>query len=100
MGIAVLGPLQVDGQTTGLSPRDRVVLSALVVRDGEPIPTEAADPFGHDADQPGTVFHVWILDVDGQRVVVAVKVVPGHTTNAAEFVHMAQTTELVENVGG
>ena len=41
MGIAVLGPLQVDGQANGLSPRDRVVLSALVVRDGEPISTEA-----------------------------------------------------------
>jgi WD40 repeat protein/DNA-binding SARP family transcriptional activator len=41
MGIAVLGPLQVDGQPNGLSPRDRVVLSALVVRAGEPITTEA-----------------------------------------------------------
>ncbi len=40
MGIAVLGPLQVDGQVNGLSPRDRVVLSALVVRAGEPITTE------------------------------------------------------------
>jgi WD40 repeat protein/DNA-binding SARP family transcriptional activator len=41
MGIAVLGPLQVDGQVNGLSPRDRVVLSALVVRAGDPISTEA-----------------------------------------------------------
>ena len=41
MGIAVLGPLEVDGQANGLSPRDRVVLSALVVRAGEPIGTEA-----------------------------------------------------------
>jgi DNA-binding SARP family transcriptional activator/WD40 repeat protein len=41
MGIAVLGPLQVDGQANGLSPRDRVVLSALVARAGEPITTEA-----------------------------------------------------------
>jgi DNA-binding SARP family transcriptional activator/WD40 repeat protein len=41
MGIAVLGPLQVDGSTSGLSPRDRVVLSALVARAGEPITTEA-----------------------------------------------------------
>ncbi len=40
MGIAVLGPLEVDGQANGLSPRDRVVLSALVVRAGEPISTE------------------------------------------------------------
>ena len=35
MGIAVLGPLQVDGQVHGLSPRDRVVLSALVASAGE-----------------------------------------------------------------
>jgi WD40 repeat protein/DNA-binding SARP family transcriptional activator len=41
MGIAVLGPLQVDGQTNGLGPRDRVVLAALVTRAGEPITTEA-----------------------------------------------------------
>ncbi|MDX6324969.1 MAG: hypothetical protein QOK15_1323 [Nocardioidaceae bacterium] len=40
MGIAVLGPLEVDGHTNGLSPRDRVVLSALVARAGEPITTE------------------------------------------------------------
>jgi hypothetical protein len=57
-----------------------------------------ADRVSYSADQPGTVFHLWILDVDGQRVVVAVKVVPGHTTHAAEFVHMAETTEFVENV--
>ena len=41
VGIAVLGPLQVDGQENGLSPRDRVVLSALVVRAGDPVSTEA-----------------------------------------------------------
>lgn len=41
MGVAVLGPLQVDGQAKGLSPRDRVVLSALVVRAGEPVTTDA-----------------------------------------------------------
>jgi WD40 repeat protein/DNA-binding SARP family transcriptional activator len=41
MGIAVLGPLQVEGQANGLSPRDRVVLSALVVGAGEPLSAEA-----------------------------------------------------------
>lgn len=41
MGIAVLGSLEVDGQVNGLSPRDRVVLSALVVRAGDPSSTEA-----------------------------------------------------------
>ena len=41
MGIAVLGPLQVDGQANGLSPRDRMVLSALLVRGGD---TSSTDP--------------------------------------------------------
>ena len=40
MGIAVLGPLEVDGHANGLGPRDRVVLSALVVRCGDPVTTE------------------------------------------------------------
>jgi hypothetical protein len=59
-----------------------------------------ADPFPYSADQPGTVFHLWILDVAGQRVVVAVKVVPGHTIHASEFLRMAETAEFVENVDG
>src|SRR5689334_25413536 len=55
MGIAVLGPLQVDGQANGLSPRDRVVLSALVVRAGEPVSTEAlADALWRGGDLPRT----------------------------------------------
>lgn len=40
MGIAVLGPLEVDGHSQGLGPRDRVVLSALIVRAGDPVSTE------------------------------------------------------------
>lgn len=40
MGIAVLGPLEVDGHTNGLGPRDRVVLSALVVRAAGPVSSE------------------------------------------------------------
>ena len=34
MGIAVLGPLEVDGSTSTLGLRDRVVLQALAVRPG------------------------------------------------------------------
>ncbi len=41
MGIAVLGPLQVEDHPNGLSPRDRVVLSALVVHARRPVSTEA-----------------------------------------------------------
>jgi DNA-binding SARP family transcriptional activator/WD40 repeat protein len=37
MGIAVLGPLRVEGSANDLGPRDRVVLSALVVRAGTPV---------------------------------------------------------------
>ncbi len=56
--------------------------------------------FPYEADQPGTVFRLWIIDVDGQRVVAAVKLVPGHTINAADFVRMAKTVEFVANVNG
>ncbi len=34
-GIALLGPLAVNGDTVGLSPRDRVVLSALALQPGD-----------------------------------------------------------------
>jgi len=48
--------------------------------------------------RPGSVLRIWIVDVDGQRVMVAVNVVPGHTTHAAELVHMGETAEFAENV--
>jgi hypothetical protein len=54
--------------------------------------------FWYSADEPGTVFHLWILDVDGQRVVDAVKVIPGRTVKADELVHMGESAEFVENV--
>jgi hypothetical protein len=41
VGVGVLGPLQVDGRENGLSPRDRVVVSAMVVRAGDLISTDA-----------------------------------------------------------
>jgi DNA-binding SARP family transcriptional activator/WD40 repeat protein/energy-coupling factor transporter ATP-binding protein EcfA2 len=40
MGIAVLGPLQIDGGDTTLAPRERVVLVALVVRGGETLTSD------------------------------------------------------------
>jgi hypothetical protein len=49
---------------------------------------------------PGSVLRFWIVNVDGQRVAVAVKVVPGRTTHAADLVHMAETARFVENAGG
>jgi hypothetical protein len=55
---------------------------------------------GYYADQPGTVVHAWILDVDGQRVLAAVRVVPGQTIHATELVQMAETARFVKNVHG
>jgi hypothetical protein len=49
---------------------------------------------------PGSLLRFWIVDVDGQRVAVAVKVVPGRTTHTAELVQMAETARFVENSGG
>jgi len=64
VGVGVLGPLQVDGQENGLSPRDRVVLSALVVRAGDPVSTEAlADALWGDTP-PAT----WTKVVQGSVV--------------------------------
>ena len=64
VGVGVLGPLQVDGQENGLSPRDRVVLSALVVRAGDPLSTEAvADALWGDTP-PAT----WTKVVQGSVV--------------------------------
>lgn len=40
MGIAVLGPLLVDGGNIGLGPRDRVVLAALAVARGQVLSAE------------------------------------------------------------
>ena len=61
MGIAVLGPLQVEGSANGLGPRDRVVLAALVVRAGTPITQDAlADALWGD-DVPAT----WTKVVQG-----------------------------------
>jgi len=61
MGIAVLGPIQVDGSANGLGPRDRVVLSALVVRAGAPVTQDAlADALWRD-ELPAT----WTKVVQG-----------------------------------
>ena len=49
---------------------------------------------------PGSVLRFWIVDVDGLRVAVAAKVVPGHTTHAAQIVHMAETAGFLAHVEG
>ena len=40
MGIGLLGPLQIEGGATSLSPRDRAVLTALAVHPGEVMTTD------------------------------------------------------------
>jgi DNA-binding SARP family transcriptional activator len=40
VGIALLGPLAVDGDGKAFSPRDRVVLAALALRPGEMVSAE------------------------------------------------------------
>jgi WD40 repeat protein/DNA-binding SARP family transcriptional activator len=40
MNVGVLGPLEVDGEVVGLSPRDRTVLLALITRRGHVVPTD------------------------------------------------------------
>jgi len=40
VGIAVLGPLSIDGADSGLGRRDRVVLTALTVRPSEVLSAE------------------------------------------------------------
>ena len=54
MGIAVLGPVVVDGEAGRLGPRDRVVLAALASRPGEVLtPDQLADALWGD-DLPET----------------------------------------------
>ena len=49
VGIAVLGPVAVDGSTDRLGRRDRVVLTALAVRAGDPVSAdELADAIWND----------------------------------------------------
>ena len=52
-GIALLGPLAVNGDTDGLSPRDRVVLAALALHPGEVVSAAAlAEALWHDTPPP------------------------------------------------
>lgn len=58
MGIAILGPVTVDGTGTALSPRDRVVLCALAIRAGMPVSAdELADALWGD-DPPASAAKV------------------------------------------
>ena len=59
---------------------------------------DQSDQFWYSAG-PGSVLRFWIVDVDGQRVVITVKVVPDHTVHAADLVHMAETAGFVEYEG-
>ena len=64
VGVGVLGPLQFDGRENGLSPRDRVVVSAMVVRAGDPVSTDALA----DALWGNTPSATWTKVVQGSVV--------------------------------
>ena len=93
MGIAVLGPLQVDGQTNGVSPRDRVVLSALVARAGEPITTEAlADALWGDELPP-----TWSKVLQGCVVRLRKQLGSAAIVSAAHGYRLAVTDEELDH---
>ncbi|WP_410791097.1 BTAD domain-containing putative transcriptional regulator [Kribbella sp. C-35] len=54
MGIAVLGPLTIEGEETVLGRRDRVVLAALAVHPGEVVSAEALADVLWDDQPPAT----------------------------------------------
>jgi hypothetical protein len=51
----------------------------------------------HTADSPGTVERMWILDVDGERVVLAATAAPGVTdASVEELTGMVESVRFVE----
>ncbi|HET7072273.1 MAG TPA: BTAD domain-containing putative transcriptional regulator [Nocardioides sp.] len=93
MGIAVLGPLQVDGQANGLSPRDRVVLSALVARAGEPVTTEALADALWGEELPPT----WSKVLQGCVVRLRKQLGGGAIVSAAHGYRLALTDEELDH---
>jgi DNA-binding SARP family transcriptional activator/WD40 repeat protein len=80
MGVAVLGPLQVDGQAAALSPRDRVVLSALAVRAGRTVSVDAlADALWGDRPPPSwtKVLQGCVVRLRKRLGAAAIESVPG-----------------------
>ena len=89
VGVSVLGPLEVDGLTRELGRRDRVVLSALVVADGEPVSTEAlADALWGDAPPAS-----WPKVVQG-CVVRLRKLLGGAAIESGDFGYRLALTEF------
>ncbi len=93
MGIAVLGPLQVDGQANGFSPRDRVVLSALVARAGEPITTGALADALWGEDLPAT----WAKVLQGCVVRLRKQLGSAAIVSAAHGYRLALTDEELDH---
>jgi DNA-binding SARP family transcriptional activator/WD40 repeat protein len=61
MGIAVLGPLELDGAESALGLRDRVVLQALAVRHGRPVSADTLAEALWADDPPNS----WVKVVQG-----------------------------------
>ncbi|MFC4786258.1 nSTAND1 domain-containing NTPase [Nocardioides sp. MAHUQ-72] len=93
MGVAVLGPLRVDGRENGLSPRDRVVLSALVVRAGEPVTTEALADALWGAHLPAT----WTKVLQGCVVRLRKQLGSGAIVSAAHGYRLALAEDELDH---
>jgi hypothetical protein len=55
---------------------------------------DPVDPFWLQDEIPGTIDKLWILDVQGRRVVASVQIMPGHTSNPDELVGIAQSVKF------
>ena len=55
---------------------------------------DPVDPFWLQDGIAGTIDKLWILDVQGRRVVAAVQIMPGHTSNPDELVGIAQSVKF------
>ena len=71
--------------------------AASSCRDGQPTlwqsDTHWENSFGVD---PGNIQRMWILDVNGQRVVALVNIFPGQTANPAEMAEIAQSVRFTD----
>jgi DNA-binding SARP family transcriptional activator len=110
MGIAVLGPLEVDQGTTRLGHRDRVVLAALVARAGQVLtPDELADAVW--GEQPPVSWHKNLQGcisrlrraLGGDGIVTTSQgyrlTVPADTMDAGQFERLVSRAEEMVRLG-
>jgi hypothetical protein len=71
--------------------------AASSCRDGQPTLWQS-DSYWDDSFgvEPGNVQRMWILDVDGQRVVALVNIFPGQTANPDEMAEIAESVRFTD----